>query len=329
MTAPLDPAPETTTSPSAPEGDEVIAIHGLAKTFRLGFFRKRVDAVRNATFTVHRGEVFGLIGHNGAGKTTTMKMMLGLIRPDQGHGTILGTSIRDSRSRLKVGFLPETPHFYDYLKPAELLDYFGHLYGMDRHTCRKRIPELLERVGLTGAQDKQLRKFSKGMLQRVGLAQALLPDSEIVVLDEPQSGLDPLGRKDVRDIIVSLKDEGKTVLFSSHVLPDVEHVCDRVALMVQGKVTMTGRLHDLLADGDEHVEVVLDGTGRPEPTWPMAAKSTAPLPAGRTRFTFADAGAATVAVRVAIDAGWSVVSVTPHRRSLEDLFVEQTTAGRS
>ncbi len=313
----------------APDADAVIAIHDLAKTFRLGFFRKRVDAVRSASFTVHRGEVFGLVGHNGAGKTTTMKMMLGLIRPDKGHGTILGTSIRDSRARLKVGFLPETPHFYDYLKPAELLDYFGHLYGMDRHTCRRRIPELIERVGLSGAQDKQLRKFSKGMLQRMGLAQALLPDSEIVVLDEPQSGLDPLGRKDVRDIIVSLRDEGKTVLFSSHVLPDVEHVCDRVAIMVQGRVTMTGRLHELLAEGEEHVEVVLDGGGRPEPAWTTAPLSTTPLPTGLTRLTFPDAPLATDAIRTAIEADWTVVSVTPHRRSLEDLFVEQTTGGRS
>lgn len=313
----------------APDAEAVIAIHDLAKTFRLGFFRKRVDAVRSASFTVHRGEVFGLVGHNGAGKTTTMKMMLGLIRPDQGHGSILGTSIRDSRARLKVGFLPETPHFYDYLKPAELLDYFGNLYGMDRHTCRRRIPELIERVGLSAAQDKQLRKFSKGMLQRIGLAQALLPDSEIVVLDEPQSGLDPLGRKDVRDIIVSLKDEGKTVLFSSHVLPDVEHVCDRVAIMVQGRVTMTGRLHELLAEGEEHVEVVLDGGGQPAPAWAAAPLSTTLLPTGLTRFTFPDAAAATVAVRAAIDADWTVVSVTPHRRNLEDLFVEQTTGGRS
>jgi ABC-2 type transport system ATP-binding protein len=310
----------------AAASDVVIGVDGLQKTFRLGFFRRKVNAVEHATFEVHRGEIFGLVGHNGAGKTTCMKMMLGLIRPDAGTGHILGVPISESRSRAKVGFLPESPHFYDYLRPAEVLDYFAGLYGMDRHMARRRIPELIERVGLKGAEDKQLRKFSKGMLQRLGLAQALLPDSEIVILDEPQSGLDPLGRKDVRDIIVELKQRGKTVLFSSHVLPDVEHVCDRLAMMVRGRVTLTGTLDELLADQTPHIELVARLAG--DAATALPGFESVRLPDGRLRFDVPDQGRADELIVRLVEGGHSVHSVIPHRRSLEELFVTQTRGGK-
>jgi ABC-2 type transport system ATP-binding protein len=303
----------------------VLAARQLRKTFRIGFLRKRVDAVTDASFEVYRGEIFGLVGHNGAGKTTTMKILMGLIAPDGGHGEILGVPVNRPAARNKVGFLPETPHFYEYLRPAELLDFFAELYGLDRVTKKKRIPELLELVGLRGAEEKQLRKFSKGMLQRLGLAQALLPDSEIILLDEPQSGLDPLGRKDVRDIITSQRDQGKTVIFSSHVLPDVEHICDRIAIMTRGKVVKQGRIEDLLDHTERDVEVIAEPATRGgTPLVPEGFPAPSPLPDGQRRFVVDGRETADRLMGALLQAGWSIVSVSRHRDRLEDLFVRET-----
>jgi ABC-2 type transport system ATP-binding protein len=303
----------------------VLAARQLRKTFRIGFLRKRVDAVTDASFEVYRGEIFGLVGHNGAGKTTTMKILMGLIAPDGGHGEILGVPVNRPAARNKVGFLPETPHFYDYLRPAELLDFFAELYGLDRVTKKKRIPELLELVGLRGAEEKQLRKFSKGMLQRLGLAQALLPDSEIILLDEPQSGLDPLGRKDVRDIITSQRDQGKTVIFSSHVLPDVEHICDRIAIMTRGKVVKQGRIEDLLDHTERDVEVIAEPAVRgTTPVVPEGFAEPAALPDSQRRFVVDGRETADRLMGALLQTGWSVVSVSRRREHLEDLFVRET-----
>jgi ABC-2 type transport system ATP-binding protein len=305
-----------------------VSVRGLKKTFKIGFFRKKIPAVVNSTFEVRRGEIFGLIGPNGAGKTTTMKMILGLIAPDEGEGTIFGESIRSTAARARVGFLPETPSFYDYLKPSELLDYYGELYGLDRHTRRRRIPELLELVGLQDATQKQLRKFSKGMLQRIGLAQALLPDSDLVILDEPQSGLDPMGRKDVRDIIVSLRDRGKTVLFSSHVLPDVELICDRVAIIVRGQVTKTGRLNELVDTTQGTVEVVLRRGERDLlPILGPLCDRCDTLVNGEVRAVLPDAGDVDAVLRTALEAGAQVRSVERHRARLEDVFMAEARGG--
>jgi ABC-2 type transport system ATP-binding protein len=301
-----------------------LSVNGLRKTFRIGFFRKKVVAVRDSTFSVRRGEVFGLVGHNGAGKTTTIKMLMGLIAPDGGEAHIFGESIRTTAARRRVGFLPETPNFYDYLKPAEILDYYGRLYGMDARSRAKRIPLLLDRVGLSHAVDKRLRKFSKGMLQRIGLAQALLPDPDLVLLDEPQSGLDPLGRKDVRDLIIELREQGKTVMFSSHILHDVEAVCDRVAIITRGLVRQTGRLDELVADRPDMIDIVLAGgdaalTARLVDDWGADA-----TPDGRISLRVARDEDSAEILALAINAGVRVERVERHRPDLEALFVSET-----
>jgi len=301
-----------------------LAVNGLRKTFRIGFFRKKVVAVRDSTFEVHRGEVFGLVGHNGAGKTTTIKMLMGLIAPDAGTGHIFGEPIRSTSARNRVGFLPETPNFYDYLKPAEILDYYGRLYGMDAASRAKRIPMLIDRVGLGHAVDKRLRKFSKGMLQRIGLAQALLPDPDLVLLDEPQSGLDPLGRKDVRDLIIELREQGKTVMFSSHILHDVEAVCDRVAIITRGLVRKTGPLDELVADRPDLIDIVVSGADaatrdRMVDTWSADA-----TPDGRMHLRVTRDEDSAAILRLAVDAGLRVERVERHRPDLESLFVSET-----
>ncbi len=304
------------------DNETIISVRGLKKSFRLGFFMKEVVAVRDATFDVRRGEILGLVGPNGAGKTTTIKMLMGLVRPGGGEATIDGISIRRKEARARVSYLPETPHFYDYLKPAELLDYFGDLYGMDAAAKKKRIPELLDRVGLGKAGDKPLRKFSKGMLQRIGFAQALLPDSEIVVLDEPQSGLDPIGRRDVRDLIVEERDRGRTILMCSHILHDVEQICDRVVIMHTGRVVKSGPLSELVDIHDATVEIVatLAADAALESELVTAREKNVD---GTTRFTVRQAGHVDPVVQAIYAAGGTLISVTPHRKSLEDVFTEQ------
>lgn len=258
MTKPPSNPEQLTTQPSDPS-DVVLSVQHLSKTFALGFFRKRIEAVKNVSFDVKKGEVFGLVGPNGAGKTTTIKMLLGLIKPSTGNAWILGHPTTSLESRKRVGYLPEISYYYDYLTPEEILDFYGRLYGLDARLRKTRVEELLVLVGLEKAKGKPLRKFSKGMMQRVGLAQAMLSDPEIVILDEPQSGLDPIGRKDVADLIVSLKTRGKTVFFSSHILPDVERICDRVAVMVNGHVVDVGPLGQLLNPKRLQTEIEIAG----------------------------------------------------------------------
>jgi ABC-2 type transport system ATP-binding protein len=289
----------------------VVTAHQLGKTFYVGFFRKRVRAVDDVSFTVERNEIFGFLGPNGAGKTTTIKMLMGLIFPTHGHAEIMGRRVDDIGAKKLLGFLPENPYFYDYLSGAELLDLMGRLCGLDRRTRRQRAGELLERVGLgrTGQSALPLRKYSKGMLQRLGVAQALVHDPELVVLDEPMSGLDPIGRKEVRDLIAELRTAGKTILFSTHILSDVELLCDRVAMIVGGKLRDCGPLDQLLSPRLLHTELVLDG-----PT----GKEVRRLPPE----TVIDD-----ALKEALAAGLHVVSLQPRRESLEDLFVREVQTG--
>jgi ABC-2 type transport system ATP-binding protein len=287
----------------------VVEAKRLEKVFALGFLRKKVCAVHDVSFAVQRNEIFGFLGPNGAGKTTTLKMLMGLIFPTAGEGFVLGRRVPDRAAKLRLGFLPENPYFYDYLSGPELLDLVGRLFGIDRRQRQRRSRELLERVGLGRAEDRPLRKYSKGMLQRLGIAQALINDPELVVLDEPMSGLDPIGRREIRDLIRDLRGEGKTVLFSTHILSDVELICDRVAILVGGKLRDLGPLDQLLSPRLLHTELVLEADGAKE-----ALRLGPDVDVNR-------------ALAEALAAGKRVVSVVPRRESLEDLFVREVESG--
>ncbi len=238
----------------------VVEIENLTKDFHVGFWKKRpIRALDHLSLQVHRGEIFGFLGPNGAGKSTTLKLLMHLLHPTSGGARILGESVESVSMHHHIGYLPENPYFYDYLTPEELLTYMGRLFGFRQPALSKRVDSLLESVGLEQSRSLQLRKFSKGMIQRIGIAQAMINDPEVVFLDEPMSGLDPLGRMDVRRIIVSLKARGVTIFFSSHILPDVEALCDRVAILNKGKLQETGALEEILKVGIEGHEVILAG----------------------------------------------------------------------
>ncbi|MEM9905270.1 MAG: ABC transporter ATP-binding protein [Cyanobacteria bacterium P01_D01_bin.44] len=233
----------------------VVETKGLSKRYRTGFWlAQRITPLKDCSLTIYRGETFGLLGPNGAGKTTLLKLLLGIIRPNKGQATLLGQPAGDVSVKQRVGYLPENPYFYDYLTGWEFLSYTAGLFSLPRSVQKTRIPELLDLVGLPrkAAVKKQLRQYSKGMLQRIGMAQALINDPEIVFLDEPMSGLDPTGRYQVREIILSLKEQGKTIFFNSHVLSDVEVICDRIAILDQGEIVCIGGLEELLGTPDAY-----------------------------------------------------------------------------
>jgi len=237
-----------------------VEILGLEKTYRIGFFHQRQKiGLKDLNLQVPQGEVFGFLGPNGAGKTTTLKILMRLIFPTKGTARILGKDWREPSVRARIGFLPEQPYFYDYLTPLELLNYYGALAGVSSTDRRLRIPKLLERVGLADQGGVQLRKFSKGMLQRVGIAQAVLHEPQIVFLDEPMSGLDPVGRREMRDFIASLRREGKTIFFSTHILSDAEALCDRVAVLNNGELRGVGVVTELVARNRSRFELMWQG----------------------------------------------------------------------
>src|ERR1700746_561541 len=237
-----------------------IEIDGLTKDYALGFWRKRMRrSLDNLSLRVEDGEIFGFLGPNGAGKTTTLKLLMGLIFPTAGTARIRGKSIDDVDMHREIGYLPEQPYFYDYLTARELLDYYARFFGFAAADRRERVARFLELVGLTAAADVQLRKFSKGMLQRAGIAQAILHDPKVVFLDEPMSGLDPMGRREVRNLIEELKSEGKTVFFSTHILSDAEALCDRVAIIHLGELRRVGAVEELTSSVQGKVEGVWQG----------------------------------------------------------------------
>ena len=237
-----------------------VEILGIEKTYRTGFWQKtQKTGLKSLRLEIQQGEVFGFLGPNGAGKTTTLKILMGLIFPTAGSARILGRDWRDPAIRARIGFLPEQPYFYDHLTPIELLHYYGALSGVSAAERRVRIPKLLERVGLAEHSRTQLRKFSKGMLQRAGIAQAVLHEPEIIFLDEPMSGLDPVGRREIREFIASLNHEGKTVFFSTHILSDAEALCHRVAVLNGGELRGLGVVNELLAQNRSRFELVWQG----------------------------------------------------------------------
>jgi ABC-2 type transport system ATP-binding protein len=308
----------------------VVQTEQLSKIFRVGFWGKRVTAVDGLSLEVRRGEVFGFLGPNGAGKTTTLKILMGLIYPTSGKARLFGRDLGDPQTKARLGFLPESPYFYDYLTSREFLRFYGHLFGLWGAALDKRVDELLELVGMTHAKDLQLRKFSKGMLQRVGIAQALINDPELVVLDEPMSGLDPIGRKEVRDLILRLKESGKTVLFSSHILHDAEVLCDRVAMILKGRLVACGRVTDLLDQGASHqVELIVDHL-TPEGLdhlRPLADKVV--MQGDRMLVVLKSQQQVGGALEIIRSAKASLVSLNPQKGSLEDLFIREVEGHQS
>ena len=305
-----------------------LATHELTKEYAVGFWRTRpYRALDRLTLEVAPGEVFGFLGPNGAGKTTTLKLLMRLVFPTSGHAEMLGRPAGDLDVRRRIGYLPEHPYFYDYLTAEELLAYFAGLFGINGQERTRRVSALLDEVGLGAERRLQLRKFSKGMLQRVGIAQALLNEPELVIFDEPMSGLDPLGRRDVRSLILRLRDRGCTVFFSSHVLSDAEALCSRVAILAKGRLITSGLLTDMLAfqiRGWEVVAVGVDSTLLAA----LTPRATSVTRIGDDRFVFdlpVDSGPDRFVADLSA-AGATLLSVNPIRDTLEDFFVQQVTA---
>ncbi len=301
----------------------VLEVISLAKTFKKPFTGKKVEAVRGVSFAVHAGEIFGFLGPNGAGKTTTIKMLTGLIAPTSGSGTIFGAPIPSPDAMGRVGFLPENPYVYPYLTPREFVSMCGRLNGGGGGAFGDTVEEVIARVGMREAIDRPVRNLSKGMLQRVGLAAALVHAPELLILDEPMSGLDPVGRKEVRDLIFDEREAGRTVFFSSHILSDVEMLCDRVCILKKGEVVVSGTLSALLGAGDRRSEIVLRD---------VSAEARAAL--GALGHAMKDLGTSlaidvhgddkiTEVLELALARGAHVEHVLPKRETLEDIFVRR------
>jgi len=303
----------------------VIEINNLTKDYEVGFWRKRkVRALDGLSLSIDGGQIFGFLGANGAGKTTTLKLLMRLIFPTDGTAQILGHDIRDVSMHQRIGYLPENPYFYDYLTAREFLDYCAQIFGYPVESRRKRAADLLARVKLDEKRwDTQLRKFSKGMLQRVGLAQSLVNDPEIVFLDEPMSGLDPVGRREVRDLIAELRDEGKTVFMCSHILSDIEVLCDRVAILKKGRLAQVGYLDELRRKTEDpnRMEVMATGTDAESLRAHLAEAEIAPTPRG-LRIEVASEAEIENVITALRRVGGKIVSVQPVKQSLEELFLE-------
>ncbi len=298
-----------------------IEILGLEKTYSVGFWRKRPKcALRPLHLQVEQGEIFGFLGPNGAGKTTTLKMLMGLVFPTGGSAKILGMEINDPRMKAQIGFLPEQPYFYDYLTAGELLEYFAGLSGVPAKERSRRAQEMLVRVGLKDAGGVQLRKFSKGMLQRVGIAQAIIHEPKVVFFDEPMSGLDPMGRREVRDLMDQLRQEGKTVFFSTHILSDAEALCDRVAIINLGELQGVGAVADLTSSVENNVEIIWQGTAVPQSLRALGAECHIAGDTVRAILREANQDAAIEALR---RERVRLISVVPVRTSLEDYFMQK------
>lgn len=306
----------------------VIEIENLVKDYEVGFWRKRrVRALDNLSVTVNQGEIFGFLGANGAGKTTTLKLLMRLIFPTAGSARILGHDIADVSMHSRIGYLPENPYFYDYLTAVEFLNFCGQIFGYSRSTRSARAKELLARVHLNETKwNTQLRKFSKGMLQRVGLAQALVNDPEIVFLDEPMSGLDPIGRREVRDLIAALREEGKTVFMCSHILSDIEVLCDRIAILKGGRLAHVGYLDELRESvgNSNQLEVVATGADAASLKLALDANLRCELSetAAGVRIQVEDEKDVDLVIKGLRSAGAKLVSVQPMRQSLEELFLD-------
>lgn len=310
--------------------DYALEIKDLSKDYETGFWRKkRVRALDGLTLNVRPGHIFGFLGGNGAGKTTTIKTLMGLIFPTEGSAKILGHDIAEVKMHRRIGYCPENPYFYDYLTARELMNYFGELFGFDAATRKEKCETLLDAVRLADKdRNKQLRKYSKGMLQRVGLAQSLMNDPEIVFMDEPMSGLDPVGRREVRELIAALRDKGTTVFMSTHILSDIEALCDEVAILRNGKLAASGNLNELLSTSGEtraleiSVQNVEADAIREKIEFISGATLT-PKPSGAIIHVLDETDIDAV-LEITRKAGGLLASIHPVKQSLEELFVKET-----
>ena len=306
--------------------DPAIELENLSMEYPSGFLNlKKKKSLEDLTMQVQKGEVFGFLGPNGAGKSTTIKLLMRLIFPTSGTARILGRSIDDVKMHQSIGYLPEQPYFYDYLTATELLDYFARFHGLTPTDRRQRVEKMLKKVGLETAGKIQLRKYSKGMLQRVGLAQAILHDPQVVVLDEPMSGLDPLGRREVRDIILELKREGRTVLFSTHILSDAEMLCDRVGVIVGGRLRGVGTPGEILGMKAEGMEILFELRGDSNAS-PLVSRATRTGERYRLQLPENELYATLEELKAA---GARVLSVTQIKPTLEDFFMNLVEADRA
>jgi ABC-2 type transport system ATP-binding protein len=308
---------------AAVETDVVLSVDKLAKTFRKPFSGKKVEAVRGVSLSVQRGEIFGFLGPNGAGKTTTIKMLTGLIAPTSGRATILGSSVPSPEAMGKVGFLPENPYVYPFLTPREFVSLCGRLNGMGGKSLAKAVERVIERVRITYAIDRPVHALSKGMLQRTGLAAALVHDPELLILDEPMSGLDPVGRKEVRDLIVEEAKANKTIFFSSHILSDVEMLCDAVCILRKGEVVVAGSIAELVDHGVRRSEITL--ANPPDDLIEELEKLAASTTRIGKAFVIEVQGdeAITTVLSRALAAGVRIEALLPKRETLEDIFVRK------
>ncbi|HVP28412.1 MAG TPA: ABC transporter ATP-binding protein [Myxococcota bacterium] len=299
---------------------DVVVVEALEKTFRAGLLGRKKKVLDGISFRVGDGEIFGFVGPNGAGKTTTLKVLMGLIRASAGRATILGHDVAESAFRRQIGFLPENPYFYEYLTGREILRFYARVSGVPRAEIDARATRLLEWVGLSHAADARLRTYSKGMLQRTGIAQALVHDPKVVFLDEPMSGLDPIGRKEIRDLVLRLRETGKTVFMNTHILSDVETVCDRVAIIVKGRIRYEGGTHDFLDEGECMSDLVLQAVPPALGERLEADRLVVRGRGDRIELRVRDKEVGEL-LQVALAAGARIVSVSPHRRSLEEIFL--------
>ena len=307
----------------------IIEVEGLTKTFLQGFWRKRVEAVRGVSLAVQSNEIFGFLGPNGSGKTTTIKMLTGLIRPTGGTARLFGQAIPSLEAMQRVGFLPESPYIFPYLTPREYVEMCGSLSGLRGPALRDRATVVMRRAGIEHAGERPVRRLSKGMGQRTGLAAALVSDPELLILDEPMSGLDPVGRKEVRDLIDDERRSGRTVFFSTHILADVELLCDRVAILREGRVVVSGALRELVRGEVLHTDIVLAAASEALTQQLQADGHTLQPRAGLVVVSVQGSARVAAALTAALAAGATVVEVSPRRVTLEDLFMQQAIGGPS
>jgi ABC-2 type transport system ATP-binding protein len=308
-------------------GEPLIQVDGLCKTYRQGFWMRKVEAVRGISFRVTQGEAFGFLGPNGAGKTTTIKILMGLMRPSGGQVSLFGLPVPSRKSREKVGFMPENPYIYPYLTPREFVEACARLSGLRGAVLHDRVRRVLEQTGIAYAATRQVRRLSKGMVQRTGLAAALVADPELLVLDEPMSGLDPGGRREVRDMILEERRRGRTIFFSTHILSDVPQLCDHVAILQRGQTVLAGKLTELLTGQVQYTDVVLAGEGAAfREEWERRGLRCRTETGQLVMQVQGDVAVADV-LKDALARGLDVVEVAPRYQTLEELFVSKARGG--